>query len=926
MYIHNVNLDVNAQPDANAKPCLRLSQNENGRVLMIRIIGVDIPEGSTANFAGVKPDGNVYSKAGTVEGNVVSINEDIQMTAVSGAWNAKITVVNDGNNICTARIRVVVDASVVPGDAIPSDSQLDGIVAECQAYAESAKNAAYGSPLTANTAAGMTDQDRVYVYTGSETGYTAGHWYYYDGSAWADGGVYNAVAVQTDTTLTQAGKAADAKKTGDEIDALKEDLSNLSETGIIETTKVVNWQNGYVDNAGTIVNSTLSGYAIVKLIAGETVKIGTANSNITIIGSTQAESLAVGDTVTKIQKTTSSSYEEYLYTATVDINIVLCVKLSDYTCHFYKPSNIVKNIYDNIDQFKGNVYTELIKEVCAKELQATAGVTISAQTSKLECNAIPSGKTIIYLLDDPDNVISKYMFYVNGSSDYSTKNSNEQYKLTLNQEVSSFAFYTYGSDVVGSGAVKLVIKEVTRNDNSIETKAEQALDSTQKIIGETNDYATYANVVVNGSFIGSGNLSTGVSNRIRTELIAFKANDKIVINSGSLEHACGMWKGTPSLATNTRNDNAFSIAAESIIPDYDGYIVIVFKYQNNADLTPIDFDGSILLYNTIAYRLITASSDYLNIPDYYFAESYLQNKVNRINELAKNADDVFFFITDVHWELNAKYSPNLIGYISEKCNIPRLFDGGDLKNGFDKDVPILFRKHYKEKIYRATGNHDWFYPATGKNLYYAMDVYNNDQVGNPFMHYYYVENVQQKIRYIVLNPFRREGNNQTLTIGYDNDQIVWFSNVALNVPDDWDVIVFTHYLRTTSLITTGSEIESAIDTFNADTSRDGKILAVFQGHTHWDGVYHTSGGVPVITTTCDKYDISNEPELAQEVRTLGTINEHVFDVVVLDRDTKKFTCVRIGAPAQDNVDIYRTDNNFEWVGSLEEREVSYDTE
>ena len=40
----------------------------------------------------------------------------------------------------------------------------------------------------------MVNQSRVYVYTGSETGYTAGHWYYYNGTAWIDGGVYNAIA------------------------------------------------------------------------------------------------------------------------------------------------------------------------------------------------------------------------------------------------------------------------------------------------------------------------------------------------------------------------------------------------------------------------------------------------------------------------------------------------------------------------------------------------------------------------------------------------------------------------------------------------------------------------------------------------------------------------------------------------------------
>ena len=51
-----------------------------------------------------------------------------------------------------------------------------------------------GAPLTASTAAGMIDRTKVYVYVGSETGYTAGDWYYWNGSAWADGGVYNSIA------------------------------------------------------------------------------------------------------------------------------------------------------------------------------------------------------------------------------------------------------------------------------------------------------------------------------------------------------------------------------------------------------------------------------------------------------------------------------------------------------------------------------------------------------------------------------------------------------------------------------------------------------------------------------------------------------------------------------------------------------------
>jgi len=226
-FIQEIDVSLAAVPQDDNFAIVELSQNENGRKLYFHILGVTIPEGSSATISGTKPDNVVYSKSGTVSGDYVIIEEDTQMTAVAGEWDAKIHIVNGGNQIGSARVRFAVDKDPVAAGAIPSDSQLDGIVAQAQAYAEEARSAAYGSPLTASTASAMTDKTKVYVYTGSESGYTAGHWYYWNGSAWTDGGVYNAVAVQTDKTLAVEDKAADAKATGDQIAALKDELSQV---------------------------------------------------------------------------------------------------------------------------------------------------------------------------------------------------------------------------------------------------------------------------------------------------------------------------------------------------------------------------------------------------------------------------------------------------------------------------------------------------------------------------------------------------------------------------------------------------------------------------------------------------------------------------------------------------------------------------
>ena len=86
---------------------------------------------------------------------------------------------------------------------------------------------ANGSPTPVATVAEMTDESAVYLYTGSESGYTAGNWYYYDGTEWTSGGAYGGAT--TSTTFNQHGVPADDfavgealadKADADDVDAL----------------------------------------------------------------------------------------------------------------------------------------------------------------------------------------------------------------------------------------------------------------------------------------------------------------------------------------------------------------------------------------------------------------------------------------------------------------------------------------------------------------------------------------------------------------------------------------------------------------------------------------------------------------------------------------------------------------------------------
>ena len=322
------------------------------------------------------------------------------------------------------------------------------------------------------------------------------------------------------------------------------------------------------------------------------------------------------------------------------------------------------------------------------------------------------------------------------------------------------------------------------------------------------------------------------------------------------------------------------------------------------------------IYKRINDRILLKKN--FELPQYYMRNSYINNKIATINNLCKTNlvnGDAFIFITDMHLASNQHNSFPLIQMISRQTPITKLFNGGDNDNGlrYADNEDDYMRSAFDGDIYQVMGNHEYFYPMTGAELYYNYRSRTKDCVcGVQERNYYYVDNIQTKIRYVVLSPFEAgrtsEENVRTL---YEEEQQTWLTNVALDVPSGWGIVILIHTLwdinhsDSTLFVTVGGRgAQTYIDALDAYDG-EGDILFIIQGHAHKDRMTHTPGGIPAILTTCDKNIPYTTPygAIDNDVdRTTGTINEQAFDVVIFNRVTRKIYAVRIGAGARNGFD------------------------
>lgn len=195
---------------------------------------------------------------------------------------------------------------------------------------------ASGSPLVASSTAGMTDTSRIYVNT------TDGHWYYYNGTAWTDGGVYQSSGVGNDSI---------------KVNNLSNNLQNSEGIRNLDITWIEG--SGYLANNSTISNVNIMKSNVILIKKGETIKIKGVgvNTSIAIIVSCDSE----GNNINAILPASTTSAAEYTYTFGVDTYIIITIGKSNFEYAYCYSTNTTQSNLENENCYQ-NKQNNLIKE------------------------------------------------------------------------------------------------------------------------------------------------------------------------------------------------------------------------------------------------------------------------------------------------------------------------------------------------------------------------------------------------------------------------------------------------------------------------------------------------------------------------------------------------------------------------------------
>ena len=335
---------------------------------------------------------------------------------------------------------------------------------------------------------------------------------------------------------------------------------------------------------------------------------------------------------------------------------------------------------------------------------------------------------------------------------------------------------------------------------------------------------------------------------------------------------------------------------------------------------------------------LSSGSNVVTIPTYW--QSSMDNVISKVKTLqdAGGADVVnFCWFSDLHYVPTSKYVENvgkLCAYAMNKCDIPFTMFTGDTVTASGLPSEETMFEHIRaagdmlspignENLLWMRGNHDdvWGTYDNGSTTVHFVNKSSKQKMFN-VMHreqtkdfrrvygdhgtYFYIDNTPQKVRFICLNSQFYDGGDITattgqMTSGFGTDQLYWLEHHALQVDDDWSVIIGFHIPPTAKSINGNTyylgQLSDGNDFRNLMNKTDTNVIGIFCGHCHADAIVTGDLPCPIVTITSA---INTPYDSEWSTRVQGTDTETAIDIVSINKSERKIYCTRLGYGSDRN--------------------------
>ena len=315
-----------------------------------------------------------------------------------------------------------------------------------------------------------------------------------------------------------------------------------------------------------------------------------------------------------------------------------------------------------------------------------------------------------------------------------------------------------------------------------------------------------------------------------------------------------------------------------------------------------------------------------SMPSYYHEDNWIEDKIADVKEASEIINGVSFaFVTDLHFNANAKNSKYLIKAMMDATSLNLAICGGDIVGLIgsvdqltEQAESIVEYENYigKDRFLTVRGNHDFYNRTdisdvdtttalTEGKAYDTLCRANEFRVEDmlPAHMCYVIKNEAQKTVFLMMNSKDGSGTVQSNISG---TQAKWIADMLMKYKD-YSIIAVSHIPADSEV--TGYDAEQAIihtilaafqakttistthdsESISADYSTaTGSVICHINGHAHEDDD-NFADGIMTIVTTCDAYyrDDGYNAEA-------GTVTEQAVDVFCIDYDNETVKAIRVG--------------------------------